>query len=69
MLVGANASSASVPAEDVIALACALRNHLVAGSQSGPGSAEAPKQRKKRKQKGAPALETAQVGGLSTWKM
>ena len=62
MLVGANASSSSVPVEHAIGLACVLRDHLMACSQSRPESAEAPKQRKKRKQKDAPAAESVQVG-------
>ena len=69
MLVGENASGASVPAEHAVALACALRDHLVACCQSRPDSAEAPKQRKKRKQKAAPASDTAQVGLDWTWSL
>ncbi len=65
MLVGGSASGPGVPAEHAIALACALQDHLVACSQSSPDSGEAPKQGKKRKQKGAPASETAQVGPVS----
>lgn len=61
MLVGASASSASVPAEHAIVLAQALRDHLVACTLSLPESAQAAKQRKKRKQKDAPALVVAQV--------
>ena len=66
MLVGANASSASVPIEHAIRLACVLRDHLVACSQARPESAEAPKQRKKRRQKSAPAAESVQVGLMSS---
>ena len=65
MLVGANASCDSVPAEHVIVLARALRDHLLACSLPGPEPSEPPKQRKKRKQKSAPAVELAQVGGRS----
>ena len=61
MLVGMNASGAGVPVEHAIVLACALRDHLVACCNAQADSAEPPKQRKKRKQKGAPAGDSTEV--------
>ena len=62
MLTGSTASSSGVPAEHAVALACALRDHLAACSGAPAGAAEAPRQPKKRKQRGAAAApEQAQV--------
>ncbi len=61
MLVGMNASGAGIPAEHAVVLACALRDHLVACCHVQADFAEPSKQRKKRKEKGAPAGDSAQV--------
>ena len=61
MLTGSTASSSGVPVEHAVALACALRDHLAACSGAPAGAAEAPRQPKKRKQRGAAAAEQAQV--------
>ena len=62
MLTGSTASSSGVPAEHAVALACALRDHLVACSSAPEGAAVAPRQPKKRKQRRtAAAPEQAQV--------
>ena len=67
MLTGSAASSSGVPVEHAVALACALRDHLAACSSAPVDAGEAPRQPKKRKQRGAAAApEQAQVC-LANW--